>query len=263
DNGGAPATDQRGRPRLLDGEGIGFPLMDIGAVEYEPADVGLSGSATPQLVAPGQPLTYHVTVTAGGDSNASTVILTIPLPAHTTFQSFMVPPGWAIFTPPVGAGGTVKAYLASLARGTSAAFTLSVLVDAGAPGGTLATTASVTISSPDPNPANNNATLTTAVSTVIIDKPTTPTTPTTPATPARAVVASLVSRKLKGKKTLFVRVVYAETGALKAEARSPFQNPAFKAVRAVAVDTDGDGVPVAVQVSARKGKKTLTVAIAV
>src|SRR5262245_60481276 len=80
---------------------------------------------------------------------------------------------------------------------------------------------------------------------------------------ARAVVASLVTRKHKGKKTLFVRVVYADTGALKAEARSPFQSPAFKAVRAVAVDTDGDGVPEAVRVSARKGKKTFTTTLAV
>jgi len=81
--------------------------------------------------------------------------------------------------------------------------------------------------------------------------------------PARAIAASLVTRRHKLKKALFVHIVFADTGALKAEVRSPFQNPAFQAIRAVAADSDGDGVPDAVRVSARKGKKTVTVTLAV
>ena len=57
----------------------------------------------------------------------------------------------------------------------------------------------------------------------------------------KAIGAFGLTRMDKLKKTRFVRVVFADTGALKAEVQSPFQNPAFKAIRVMVVDTDGEG----------------------
>src|SRR5262249_16305483 len=45
--------------------------------------------------------------------------------------------------------------------------------------------------------------------------------PVPPVSPARAVVAALVRRKVGKRRLLFVRVSFADTGALKAEVRSP------------------------------------------
>jgi hypothetical protein len=82
--------------------------------------------------------------------------------------------------------------------------------------------------------------------------------PPSPVPRARAVVAALVSRKVGKRRLLFVRVSFADSGALKAEVRSPFQKPAFRAVAVAAFDSDGDGVTDSVRLTARRGKKTLT-----
>jgi hypothetical protein len=81
---------------------------------------------------------------------------------------------------------------------------------------------------------------------------------TPPVVPPRPIVAALVTRKVGTTHRLFVRASFADTGALKAEVRSPFQKPAFRAIAAAAIDGDGDGVADSVRLTARKGKKTLT-----
>jgi hypothetical protein len=81
--------------------------------------------------------------------------------------------------------------------------------------------------------------------------------PVPPVPPARAVVAALVSRKVGKRRLLFVRVSFADTGALKAEVRSPFQQPAFRAIAVAAIDGDGDGVADSVRLTARRGRKTM------
>jgi hypothetical protein len=55
---------------------------------------------------------------------------------------------------------------------------------------------------------------------------------------------------------LVVRVSFADTGALKAEVRSPLQTTAFG--RILVAVFDSDGVADTVRLTARKGKKTLT-----
>jgi hypothetical protein len=74
----------------------------------------------------------------------------------------------------------------------------------------------------------------------------------------RPITAALVTRKVGAAHRLFVRVSFADTGAVKAEVRSPFQRPAFRAIAAAAIDGDGDGVADSVRLTARKGKKTFT-----
>src|SRR5262249_24329909 len=82
--------------------------------------------------------------------------------------------------------------------------------------------------------------------------------PSPQAPPVRAILTVLVSRKVGKQSLLFVRVTFADTGALKAEVRSPFQKPTFHAIAAAAFDSDGDGVADAVRRTAKRGKKTLT-----
>jgi hypothetical protein len=79
-----------------------------------------------------------------------------------------------------------------------------------------------------------------------------------PVAPSRPIVAALVTRKVGTTRRLFVRASFADTGAVKAEVRSPFQKPAFRAIAVAAFDGDGDGVADSVRLTARKGKKTLT-----
>jgi hypothetical protein len=74
---------------------------------------------------------------------------------------------------------------------------------------------------------------------------------------ARAVVAALVTRKVKARRLFFVRLLFADTGEVKSEFRSPFQAPLFRRLTLTLLDTDGDGAGDAVQLSARKSRKAV------
>lgn len=112
-------------------------------------------SSSPDPVMPGDDITYDITVSNGGP-NAAAVTLSDPLPANTSFVSLSAPPGWFCSTPPAGSGGTVNCGLADFGVG-SAAFTLTVHVDAGAANGAVLTnTATVSTTATDPNPGNNS-----------------------------------------------------------------------------------------------------------
>jgi hypothetical protein len=76
--------------------------------------------------------------------------------------------------------------------------------------------------------------------------------------PVRPIVAFLVNKKVRKTRRLFVRVFFADTGALKSEFLSPFQRPAFRAIAVSVLDSDGDGVADTVRFTARRGRKTLT-----
>jgi hypothetical protein len=78
--------------------------------------------------------------------------------------------------------------------------------------------------------------------------------PDPPAPAARGVVARLVRR---GKaKRLFVVVRFADTGAVKAVFKSPFQKPAFKKIQLSTLDSNGDGAADTVVLTARRLGKT-------
>ena len=93
-----------------------------------------------------------------------------------------------------------------------------------------------------------------------------------PVAPERAIVAALVNEVLFNKKArtrrlsskLFVRVSFADTGALKAEFLSPFQKgPRYRFISVSAFNADGDGVPDSVRLTAtvRKGRISKTVSL--
>jgi uncharacterized repeat protein (TIGR01451 family) len=129
------------------------------------ADISVTKTDSPDPVIPGSNVTYTITATNNGPSDAVTLNFSDTLPAGTTLVSFTVPGGWTrTDVIPAGGTGTVTATAASLASGASAQFTLVVNVGANTPTGTVLTnTASVTSQTSDNNPNNNSGTATTTV----------------------------------------------------------------------------------------------------
>ena len=76
---------------------------------------------SPSPVGPEQNLTYTITVTNGGSSDAQNLSLSDTLPANTTLVSFTVPAGWTrTDVVAVGGTGTVTATAPTLASGANA-----------------------------------------------------------------------------------------------------------------------------------------------
>ena len=119
------------------------------------ADLSLTKTDSTDPIAVGNNLTYTLTVSNAGPSDATSVVLTDPLPAGITYVSA---------TPSQGtcsqAAGTVTCPLGTIASGANA--TVSVVVTP-TTDGTLTNTASVSSATTDPNGGNNGASETTDV----------------------------------------------------------------------------------------------------
>jgi uncharacterized repeat protein (TIGR01451 family) len=128
-----------------------------------PADVGVTLSESPNPVKSGARLTYTITVANQGPGVSSGVQVSDALPAGTTFANVATTAG-TCSAPAVGGTGTVSCTASSLANGASFTVTLVVNVTVRPPTSTTITdTASVSASTPDPNTANNLASVTTTV----------------------------------------------------------------------------------------------------
>ncbi|KAA9353426.1 DUF11 domain-containing protein [Larkinella humicola] len=127
------------------------------------ADLAVTFSDTPDPVGAGNNLTYAGQVSNLGPSTASTVQLSIPLSASTTFFSLIAPGGWSCTTPSVGTTGTVSCSRASFPTAGTASFTLVVATVPGSEGNILTTTATVSSGITDPNSDNNTASVSTSV----------------------------------------------------------------------------------------------------
>jgi uncharacterized repeat protein (TIGR01451 family) len=119
-------------------------------------------------VNPGENLTYTITVSNLGSSDAQTVALTDVIPANTTFVSASQTsgPAFTLATPAVGGTGTFTATATAptFAAGATATFALVVQVDStAAPGSEISNTVTVTTTTTDSNPTNNTDTETTTV----------------------------------------------------------------------------------------------------
>jgi uncharacterized repeat protein (TIGR01451 family) len=133
------------------------------------ADLSITKTDSPDPVDPGSDITYTITITNAGPSDAQTVSLSDSVPANTTFVSAMQTsgPAFTLTTPPVGGTGSLDATAATLAAGASATFTFVVNVDPATADGTLlSNTATATATTTDPDSANNTDTETTAVQVV-------------------------------------------------------------------------------------------------
>ena len=124
------------------------------------ADPSIAKTA-PAAAAAGTNMTYTVTVTNAGPSDATNVSWTDTLPASTTFVSETQTTG-PVFTCTTGA--VVSCNIATLAAGASATFNITVQVSPAAPqGSVISNTATVTSSTADSNPTNNTSTASTTV----------------------------------------------------------------------------------------------------
>jgi uncharacterized repeat protein (TIGR01451 family) len=130
------------------------------------ADVSIIKTDSPDPVNAGSNITYTITLTNAGPSDAQNLALSDLVPANTTFVSFTAPAGWATTTPPAGGTGPVTATSPTLAAGASPVFTLVVKVDATAVNGsTITNTVTAASTTTDPDAANNADTETTLVGT--------------------------------------------------------------------------------------------------
>jgi len=115
-------------------------------------------SASPSTVLSGHSVSYTITVNNNGPNDAASLTLTDTLPAATVFQSLAVPSGWTCTTPSVGGTGQVSCTAATLTNGSSAQFTLTVMVVCATPNGTaISNTATVSSTTLNPNPTPQNS----------------------------------------------------------------------------------------------------------
>lgn len=138
-------------------------LFFSSAIFAQSASISVDKSGSPNPVVAGTDITYTITVSSEGPSDAANAALNDPLPASTTFASLASPAGWSCTTPVPGATGTVNCTIAAFPPG-SAIFTLVLHTDpALASGSTLSNTATITTTTPDPSPNDNTATADTLV----------------------------------------------------------------------------------------------------
>src|SRR5262249_34850254 len=117
----------------------------------------------PATATAGNNISYNITVTNNGPSNASNVSWSDVLPANTSFVSETQNTGPAFLCT---TGATVSCSIASLTPGTTATFTIVVRVLSSTPNGTpVSNTATATSTTPDSTTGNNTSTASTTVST--------------------------------------------------------------------------------------------------
>jgi large repetitive protein len=121
------------------------------------SDMTISKNGTPEQLAPGEILTYTITVTNNGRSDGQGVTLTDSLPAQFLYQSYSATKGACTGT------STITCTPGVVIPGEIVTITLVGRVNPAASPGTIMNTVIVTSTSPDPDPGNNSATENTTI----------------------------------------------------------------------------------------------------
>ena len=126
----------------------------VGTATSANLSVTMSASPSPDVQA-GNSITYAIVVQNLGPAASSGVTFSDPIPANATFVSSSTPAGWSACAL---SGGTISCSIASMAYNATATFTVVLNVPSGTASGTIVTNqATITGTTPDPNPANNTA----------------------------------------------------------------------------------------------------------
>jgi uncharacterized repeat protein (TIGR01451 family) len=141
----AKSVDQRGVTRPQG------PHCDIGAYEYQDADLALTASAKKSTIDVGQQDTVTDVVTNNGPSTATGVVFTDPAPAGFTILSVTTTHGTCTHT-----AKTVHCNLGTIPTGGKV--TIRIVLRGNSPG-VITLKSKVSASQPDPKPGNNNATV--------------------------------------------------------------------------------------------------------
>ena len=134
----------------------GNPIADL---EINDGGVGSDPAAGSQAV-------FTLQLTNNGPSTAVNAQFTDAVPANTTFVSFtqLSGPVFSCISPNAGATGTTTCTIAALAKGDTATFLATYLVDTGAATGTeISNTASISSDTADNNSLNNSSSATETV----------------------------------------------------------------------------------------------------
>ncbi len=115
------------------------------------ADLRVSKTASPDPVVAGDPITYTITLSNNGPSEAASVVLTDAIPADV-ISAATSSPGCAI------ANGTLTCNYASLAPGAPTIITITGTVSGRSSPATLSNTASATSVTPEAVPGDNTST---------------------------------------------------------------------------------------------------------
>ena len=126
------------------------------------ADLGVSGSGSPDPATGGATVTYSMQVSNNGPADAQDVVFIAQVVGGTTFVNLIANANWNCLLPAPGATGQVKCTRPTLAAGVTSPLTLAVRVDTGRTAD-LATSFNLSSSTADPSMSNNDITLTTHI----------------------------------------------------------------------------------------------------
>jgi large repetitive protein len=119
------------------------------------ADLAVTKSTPTTTAAPGDTVTYTISVTNNGPGVANDVIVSDALPASLRFQSITPAATFTCTTPAVGANGTVTCIGGPLANAATATFTLVTTIAPSASGSFMNTAVA---STSDTDPVSSNST---------------------------------------------------------------------------------------------------------
>lgn len=128
-----------------------------------PADLSIAKASSSATAAPGQSLTFTITVTNAGPNDAGFPSMSDTLPAGLEFQSVSGPAGWTCSYPTVGTQVAISCKANTIAKNTQAVFTVVAKVAASA-SGDITNTAAITSTADDAATTNNAASVTVRIS---------------------------------------------------------------------------------------------------